>query len=338
MGKQESTLTRAEQVRQRQSALKSQSKKRRRKGKSLPGSAQDAPVFARYGSAKVPMRTRTRQKARRRFDISLGAGGAELKIPALPAFAFSARMISGVLTAVLAAMIVNVWTGPMFSVAAPEIEGLERLSASQVNQVLGLNEQSIIMADPVNDVIRLREAFPEFAHAQISLELPNRIVVQVAERSPVLRWESPAGTYLLDRAGFIFQARGDEAEMPAVLANFVPEPPQPVVDPDADPAEAPPEPEGFEEPMPVLSVETISAILALNEFIPEGASLQYDQARGLGWDDPEGWQVFLGPDMNDFEQKMRVYQALVAELAQQDIRPALISVEFLHAPYYRLDR
>jgi hypothetical protein len=338
MAKQESTLTRADQVRERREAQKKQSKKRRSSGKPLPGSAQDAPVFARYGKTRVPMRAINRQKARRRFDISLGVGGAELKLPALPSFVFSARLISGALTAVLAALIINIWTGPMFRVSAPEIEGLERIQASQVEQILGLNEQSIIRADPEADLIRLRKSFPEFAHAQIQIELPNRITIQVAERSPVLQWKSPAGTYLFDRAGFIFQARGGEKTLPGVSANFVPEVPKKELDPDAEQEEIVVEPEGFVEPQPVLSVETVSAILALNEFIPEGAVLQYDEFRGLGWEDPQGWQVFLGPDMNDFEQKMRVYQALVANLDSQGIRPAVISVEFLHAPYYRLDR
>jgi hypothetical protein len=36
--------------------------------------------------------------------------------------------------------------------------------------------------------------------------------------------------------------------------------------------------------------------------------------------------------------KMAVYQALVDQLKSEGIQPALISVEYVHAPYYRMER
>jgi hypothetical protein len=38
------------------------------------------------------------------------------------------------------------------------------------------------------------------------------------------------------------------------------------------------------------------------------------------------------------EMKLLVYQAIVDRLQKEGITPALISVENVHAPYYRLER
>ena len=64
----------------------------------------------------------------------------------------------------------------------------------------------------------------------------------------------------------------------------------------------------------------------------------YTENRGLGWQDPQGWDVFFGADLNDIEMKLLVYDAIVAYVLREGIQPELISVEFVHAPYYRLER
>jgi len=40
----------------------------------------------------------------------------------------------------------------------------------------------------------------------------------------------------------------------------------------------------------------------------------------------------------DMEMKLSVYQAMVDRLQSEGIQPALISVEYVHAPYYRTER
>jgi hypothetical protein len=36
--------------------------------------------------------------------------------------------------------------------------------------------------------------------------------------------------------------------------------------------------------------------------------------------------------------KLQVYKEIVRRLKKDDVRPEFISVEYVHAPYYRLDR
>jgi len=61
----------------------------------------------------------------------------------------------------------------------------------------------------------------------------------------------------------------------------------------------------------------------------------YDTTYGLGWQDAHGWQVYFGQNTDDIPMKLKVYQAIVDTLTNKGIRPTLISVEYLDAPFYK---
>jgi hypothetical protein len=87
-----------------------------------------------------------------------------------------------------------------------------------------------------------------------------------------------------------------------------------------------------------ISPEMVSVIARMAMKAPKNTSLLYDSEHGLGWKDAFGVQVYFGTNMRDMDQKLLVYQALAARLQKDGIQPNLISVEYLHAPYYRLER
>jgi hypothetical protein len=87
-----------------------------------------------------------------------------------------------------------------------------------------------------------------------------------------------------------------------------------------------------------LQPDLVQTTLAIQPYLPEGAQLMYDQDRGFGWQDTRGWEVYFGQQIVDIEQKLAAYQTLVDTLTDQGIQPVLISVEYLHAPYFRLER
>jgi hypothetical protein len=65
--------------------------------------------------------------------------------------------------------------------------------------------------------------------------------------------------------------------------------------------------------------------------------MQYDPSFGLGWQDPQGWMVFFGRNTSEITTKLLEYQTIIAALQERNITPALISLENLHAPFYRLE-
>ena len=86
-----------------------------------------------------------------------------------------------------------------------------------------------------------------------------------------------------------------------------------------------------------MPVDMVSAILSMSAFVPQNTPLIYDSEHGLGWKDTQGWDVYFG-DIKDIDVKLRVYQAMLKTFKQEKINPALISVEYVHTPYYRLEQ
>ena len=82
----------------------------------------------------------------------------------------------------------------------------------------------------------------------------------------------------------------------------------------------------------------LSAPVAGGEVLPAGTTLTYSQQNGMGWADNRGWNVFVGVDLEQIDQKMKVYEAVVNKLSQEGITPVMISVENVHAPFYRMEQ
>ena len=53
--------------------------------------------------------------------------------------------------------------------------------------------------------------------------------------------------------------------------------------------------------------------------------------------DTFGWKIFVGFNLEQINEKWLTYEKIVSEFTSKGIRPTLVSVEYLHAPYYRLD-
>ena len=86
-----------------------------------------------------------------------------------------------------------------------------------------------------------------------------------------------------------------------------------------------------------LSPEMVSAIMSMSAQAPAGTPLVYDAQHGLGWKDPQGWEVYFG-NVRDMGIKLKIYQALLKRLQEEGITPVLVSVEYIHSPYYRVEK
>ncbi len=86
-----------------------------------------------------------------------------------------------------------------------------------------------------------------------------------------------------------------------------------------------------------MTPDLVKAVLILSKQAPKNTALVYDAQHGLGWKDARGWEVYFG-DAQDVRMKLDVYKAIITQLMADDSQPALVSVEYVHAPYYRLDK
>jgi cell division protein FtsQ len=155
----------------------------------------------------------------------------------------------------------------------------------------------------------------------VKVELPATVAIVVEERQPVLAWVLDGREQWVDPEGFAFPPRGDPGKLVRVEAQNTP-------------------PVEVSEAMKnrLLEPKLVEGILAMAPIAPEGSPLVFDVDHGLGWTDERGWKVYFGMNTSDIDQKLLVYESLVDYLEKEGQHPSFISVEYVHAPYYRLEQ
>ena len=276
---------------------------------------------------------RKRKPVKRRFDIALSSPGVEIRLPSMPVVRTGWRLASFVLVAGLLVLLSHLWNSPNYLVQMAEVQGSLRLTSGDINRTLNVYNKSIFTINPHQMENTLLITYPELADVSVQVGLPATILVTLDERLPVLVWQQDANIQWVDADGIAFSPRGEVDALIWVEAHAAP-PLPPRVD-DADPSL---DADVIAAPQAFMPPDLVSAILMLGAQAPEGAPLVYDPRHGLGWNDARGWDVYFGMDVADVETKHLVYQAVAERLQADGIQPALINVEHVHAPYYRLER
>jgi hypothetical protein len=269
-----------------------------------------------------------------------------MRLPALPQMSAGWRLASFSVFAFMVVVLYQLWNSPTYRVDVAEVEGLRMLDRSEINKVLGLTSEQVFTLDTELMQQELMESFPEFKAASVGIDLPNTVVISVTERIPVLVWRQSERTFLLDAEGMAFPEREGSinASYPIIDAKGDP-PPLRSAEPISntlDTTENEQEDEySSEEPgqnraSPLISPEMVTAYLLLSEKLPQGAQLIYDPEHGIGWLDRRDWTVYFGDD-KDIETKLSLYNVMLEHIKAAEVRPTLISVEYIHSPYYRME-
>jgi hypothetical protein len=257
------------------------------------------------------------------------------------------RAISGLLAALMVACLFILWKSPAFQVNTVEAEGIERLTVGDLNSVMDILGNSVFTLDPQVIQQTLKQSFPELSGITVRIGLPAQVLVRVTERQPVLSWYQNNTEVWIDAEGVAFLPRGNpgtlvrvagQGEIPAAISGVtVPLANSVLPGGLAVPVKASDQVVRQAEPAR-LPVDLVQAIVTLGGLVPAEIQLVYDSAYGLGWEDPLGWEVYFGLSTSDMQQRLVVYQGMVDYLLDHGLQPELVSVEYLHAPYYRMER
>jgi hypothetical protein len=271
---------------------------------------------------------------RNRYDIAMSSPysrAGSYNRPAAPALSLpkiglGPRLLSFVLVALCSTGLYYLFAMDPFIVRGASILGNGRVSVEQLGAALGIANQPAALLNPAQIEYNILAAFPEIATAQVEINLPSRVVVTVSERQPIVAWQQDGQVTWVDAQGYAFPPRGEAPGLVTVTS-----------------AGAPPTPANLNPAQkigarPFLNSDLSAAIVALSPFLPEGATLIFDPAYGLGWSDPRGWKVYFGHSNGDATLKHQVYQAMLDYFSQHEIQPALISVEYPDAPFYRVEQ
>jgi hypothetical protein len=352
-------LSRSEQIRQKRSArTKDQTPQ---SGQKKPRSLRDlkarqiaSPPTPRMGMPTIMTRTpsgasvlqRTSSVARRKVSIPMNTPGTEMILPSLPFANPSWRMLSGFWLLLSVAVILLVSYDPIYRVSDIRLEGIEHIHAGDVALYSGLQGQRAYAINPAVIEERLRKAFPDLAEVNVRVGMPAGVTITATEREPVIEWQYGNQVVLIDRDGYIFPQRDlvETDGLLVVVSDMAPPAPPPELLEDIEEIRQEVEEweagetagQGLLRPArtdPAL----IEAALNLQTYIPAETSLVFSHYDGLGWSDSRGWNVYVGLDLVEIDLKMTEYQAIVDYLQQKGVRARMISVEHIHAPFYRLE-
>ena len=294
--------------------------------------SHNVPV-TRRGTKPVPVVTRKKHTT----YVPLKKKGAELQIPAMPNIQLGWRLISGAVFLLSFAVLISFTTLSTFKISTVNLKGAQRLSPEMLLSRVDLVGTSIIKVVPSEVQTSVEEGFPVIKSARVSISLPAGVTIQVEERDPLILWEQENTSYWIDAEGVMFPIFGEAEIAQTVIATSNPPEAPEVFTPEVD-DETGEISHLLEFREPRTTPEFVEAVLSLKEVIPEDTALQYDPQFGLGWQDPNGWLVYFGQDTNNLEVKLAEYQTIMAALEKENIIPTMISLEFLHAPYYRLEQ
>jgi cell division protein FtsQ len=308
------------------------------------------PVTVRGGSRPIHQQIGT-TRPRRQFYLTMDrAAGTEVRLPAVPEIHIGWRLASGLLAIVMTLGIYSMWNSPFTQVQSVEIQGITRLNLEEVAAKLNLENHSIIEIDPAQVQDTLYTAYPELINVHVSVGMPNAVDVSAEERQPVLAIQQGDQLMWVDASGVLFPARGDAGKLRTIQAkDGLPLAPVPLTEAqqaaqeasstEGDNAAA----QAAAKPVPVtgpvrIDPTVLTALDELGKKLPAETQLVYSKQDGLGWKAAQGWQVFIGKDLSNFEAKYAMYQQVASYLKKQGLQPSLVSVEQLNAPYFRSEQ
>ena len=316
-------LNRAEEVRQRrkraeQQTLVTQSMERRTRRAVTP-----PPVTTRNVSVDAATVRSNPKPARQYQALAAATVARRLQVPAMPRIRVGWRLLSFFLVILFGAAVYYAYTLPDFRINGVTLSGNQYLSDEEANAVLKLNGMPIFLLEPQKVETALRLNFPEISAVNVTVKLPNRVIVTLTERQPVIRWEQGNAYAWLDAEGVALRPRAEVSGLVVVRA-LGPPPTGPASA--SDPL----------SPIPYADSKVVETARVLAPYAPQGSALLYDPKYGIGWTDSRGWIVWFGARPEQADMKLRVYVVLVDSLIQRGITPIMINVAYPNAPYYRL--
>lgn len=314
---------------------------RQQSRKNMPQKPFVSSATRKQTKRSVPVTRRTKpyppmvKRQGHKVNVPLRTSGAELQLPAFPQLQFGSRFISGAIFFLSLAVVFSFSSLNTFEVSSINLHGSQRLGAEAILSRVDMIGKTIISIDPGEVKKDIIESFPSLKSVKVSAGLPASVNIQVTERDPIILWQNENPLWI-DEEGVTFPVRGEAQTLLTVVAKG--SPPEIEAEEDSESTQSEEELSIFQKQQyPPTSQEFVQGILALSDYLPEEAVLQFDPQFGLGWQDPRGWLVYFGNDISEIEMKLAEYEVIIKNLQEKNLNPALISLEFLHSPFYRME-
>lgn len=222
------------------------------------------------------------------------------------------RIVSATIVVGMVGALLLFFLADPFYVRGAVVNGQEFLTPSDVYTIAGIDGWHLFWLDAAEVRARLT-AYPTIADAVVSIDWPpNMVQITIAEREPALVWDQAGVTVWIDPQGRVMRQSADVTGLLRIVA---------------EPTELDPL-----SPNTRLPIDVISGALQLRDLIPNLETLRYDAGRGLGYNDPRGWDAWFGTGA-DMPEKMLIYNAMTADVQARGVLPSEINVSDPDAPF-----
>jgi len=254
-------------------------------------------------------------RGRQRYDTAVSLERRpRIRLPGIRQIRSGARIPALILLGIAAWGLWTIYTSTDFQVTRPELTGIEYLSPSRVRTIAGVTGRSIFDVDP-KQVLEILESLPEIEFATVDVQWPNKVLIQIEEREPVLVWNDAGQTWLLSADGLAFYMRD------SIPGLFYVHSLTSVLE--------------LDEPLePAIEKEKIKAAYDLCLLLQAQNPLLYDQHYGFGFRDDRGWIAYFGTS-GDMAVKLKIYNEIADKLAKEGYPATLVSVADLEGIFYR---
>ena len=311
----------AERRRRQPKRTKSQSQNRRLRKQPKLRRVQSATAVAMPHA--VPKAARKRKSRNRRR-------AATPVIQLAKSIVFSARWASLLLLALCVSAIYLVGVEEEFYISTIPVEGTKSLMAGEIIEASGLTGNHIFAADP-NLAAERVASLPGVISAAVTLSWPNEVLIEVVEETPIAIWQDKSLNYWVTEDGSLLPARGPVTSLLVIESEI-----ETVATAVVEPAETE---DGIQTAAPIapsvtfVPEDVLTGALILRELRPNIDKLYYRPSGGLSYQDGRGWRVYFG-DGTDMNQKLVIYETIVADLQARSITPSYVSVSNQYKPYY----
>jgi POTRA domain-containing FtsQ-type protein/cell division protein FtsQ len=219
-----------------------------------------------------------------------------------------------------------------FRVQQIDIMGTQNRKLVDSIQNMDIQGQNIFLLD-VGELTTRIEALPMVASANLSKQLPNLVIINIVERTPVLLWQTQQGTFSVDSKGVVIAPASDTTGTDHLMT---------VVDARDGAAQQ-------VHPGALLNKADIAFATQVFARLPQlsgisSFTLRYDVVPRQGGHgsfivvSSNGWLAYLGgaDDNNPLDNRLIEFQQILSMAQQKQLNLATIDLRFGLRPVYTL--
>jgi cell division protein FtsQ len=200
-------------------------------------------------------------------------------------------------------------SAPYFEIKETSVRGLKELTEKDILTLAQIKPAQNLLAVNTGAVTRRVITNPWVKNIYVGRELPNRLVLEVQERTPLALLKQTGDFYLVDSDGYVFKklSKNDEVDLP-ILSGF--------------------DEEDKTKSKPFLdAINLLKTVFNSRQYAYLGAisEIHIDEIYGLSVLTETGLYLKLG--MDGFEGKLKQLKLVMADLEKRGIKKGSLCVD-----------